>query len=57
MQIFDYKQMFDSMVLQETISDLFDSGINDDNLILLYEANRNVKVRVKTPSELSVEIH
>ena len=47
--------MFDSMVLKETISDLFDSGINDEILTLLYEANRNVKVRVKTPTGLSVE--
>ena len=54
-QIIDYQQMFDSMVLKETISDLFDSGIKDDTLALLYEANRNIKVRVKTPSGLSVE--
>ena len=45
LQIFDYKQTFDSMVREETISDLFDSGINDETLTLLYEANRNVKVR------------
>ena len=28
---------------------------NDDTLTLLYEANQNVKVRVKTPTGLSVE--
>ena len=55
LQIFDYTQMFDSMVLKETISDLYDSGIKDDTLTLLYEANRNVKVRVKTPYGLTVE--
>ena len=44
------------MVLKESISDLFDSGIQDDTVTLLYEANGNVKVRVKTPSGLSVEI-
>ena len=48
--------MFDSMVLKESISDLFDSGIQDDTVTLLYEANGNAKVRVKTPSGLSVEI-
>ena len=55
LQIFDYTQMFDSMVLKETISDLYDSGIKDDTLTLLYEANQNVKVRVKTPFGLTVE--
>ena len=47
--------MFDSMVLKESISDLFDSGIQDDTLTLLYEANQNVRVKVKTHSGLSVE--
>ena len=55
LQIYDYMQMFDSMVLKESISDLFDSGIQDDTLTLLYEANRNVRVKVKTHSGLSVE--
>ena len=47
--------MFDSMDLKETISDLYNSGIKDDTLVLLYEANRHVKFRVKTPIGLSVE--
>ena len=55
LQIFDFKQMGDSMVLKETISDLYDSGIKDNMLQLLYEANRNVRFRVKKSSGLSVE--
>ena len=39
LQICDYKQMFDSMDLEESISDLYDSGIKDDTLALLYNAN------------------
>ena len=31
--------MFDSMNLQEAVSDLFDSGVKDNTLALLYEAN------------------
>ena len=53
LQICDYKQMFDSMDLEESISDLYDSGIKDDTLALLYNANKNNKVKVKTPSGLS----
>ena len=54
-QIFDFKQMFDSMDLKESVSDMYDSGMKDDTLALLYEANKNVKVKVKSPYGLSVE--
>ena len=54
-QIYDYKQMFDSMVLKEAISDLYDSGIKDNTLALLYETNTNITVKVKTPTGLSAE--
>ena len=49
--------MFDSMNLQEAVSDLFDSGVKDNTLALLYEANKNINVKVKTPSGLSAETY
>ena len=54
-QIYDFTQMFDSMKLEEAISDLFDSGMKDDTLSLLYDSNRNIKVKVKTSSGLTAE--
>ena len=54
-QICDYQQMFDGMNLKESISDLYDSGVDDDHLNLLYEANRDILIKVKTPSGLTVE--
>ena len=45
----DYKQCFDSLWLQECLSDLFNSGVKDDKLALLYNINSHVKVAVKTP--------
>ena len=54
-QIYDYKQMYDSVDLDEAVSDMFDSGIQDYTLALLYDANQNINVRVKTPSGLGVE--
>ena len=45
--------MFDSMNLQITLSDMFDLGINDDTLALLYEANQNIDMIVKTPVGLT----
>ena len=39
MQIYDYRQMFDAMFLEEAISDLYDAGCKDDNLMMMYKAN------------------
>ena len=55
-QIMDYKQCFDAMWLQETMNDLFEAGVQDDQLALLYEANSKVKVAVKTPSGLTKRV-
>ena len=51
--IYDYRQCFDSLWLDECINDLFDAGIKDDELALIYEANRVNKVAVKTPFGLT----
>ena len=48
-QIFDFKQCFDSLWLEDCLNDLYDSGVKDDNLALLYNVNKDVKVAVKTP--------
>ena len=53
LQIYDYAQMFDSIDLQQALSDLYDEGVEDDNLKLLIEANKNVDMAVKTPSGLT----
>ena len=53
LQIYDYKQMFDAINLQEAVSDIYDVGVNDDNLSLLYQANKDVRMAVNTPSGLS----
>ena len=44
LQQFDYTQIFDGMNLRESQSDLFNSGVQDDTLHLIYEANKNVSV-------------
>ena len=53
LQIYDYKQMFDAINLEQAASDIFDVGVNDDNLTLLYEANKDVKMAVNTPNGLT----
>ena len=51
--VFDYRQMFDSINLQQALSDLYDVGVDDDTLVLLYKANNEVYMSVKTPSGLT----
>ena len=48
-QIYDYKQMFDAMNLEETLNDQYEAGVIDDSLNLLYEANKEIDMKVKTP--------
>ena len=42
-QIYDYQQMFDSIDLEKAICDIYDVGLNDDNLSLLYKANVKIQ--------------
>ena len=51
--VLDYKQMFDSECLFECMNDLFEAGVDDDVFSLIYEANKENQVAVKTPNRLS----
>ena len=48
-QVFDYKQCFDSLWMKECLSDIYTSGVKDDKLALLYNINNHVKIAVRTP--------
>ena len=52
-QVIDYRQCFDSMWLSESINDLFETGIQDDNLALIHASNAKNLVAVKTPAGLT----
>ena len=47
-EILDYRQCFDSMSLVESINDLWEAGIQDNDLSLIYKMNEKVQVAVKT---------
>ena len=53
LQIYDYAQMFDSINLEQAISDIYDAGVKDDCLALIYKANAEISMAVNTPSGLS----
>ena len=48
LQIYDFAQMFDAIDLKEAISDIYDVGVIDDTLPLLYKANSEIFMSVKT---------
>ena len=49
----DYKQCFDSLWLEECINDLFEAGITDEKLALIYKLISVNQVAVKTPFGLT----
>ena len=53
LQVYDYAQIFDSIDLEQAIIDVYDSGLMDDNLSLVYKANEEIHMAVNTPSGLS----
>ena len=48
--VMDFRQMFDAEELPQVLNAFYESGIKDDLLALLCEANKNVTFAVKTPS-------
>ena len=55
-EILDYRQCFDGMWLDETINDLFEAGLVNDNLNLIYKLNEKNKVAVVTPHGLTERV-
>ena len=51
--VMDYKQMFDSECLFECLNDLYEAGVTDGDLALIYDANRESSVAVNTPNGMS----
>ena len=47
--------MFDSMSLGEACSDLYDLGLTNNKLHVLYKANKDIAINVKTSSGLKEE--
>ena len=45
--------MFDAINLEEALGDIYDVGVTDDNLALIYRANKEINMAVNTPAGLS----
>ena len=48
-QIYDYKQCFDALWLEECLNDMYSGGLNDNKLNILHKANSSVDIVVRTP--------
>ena len=47
-QVFDIEKCFDALWLQECINDIYEAGLQNDKLPLLFIENANAKVAIKT---------
>ena len=56
-QIYDVEQCFDALWLQEVVTSLYEAGLRNDKLPLLFLENRNAQVAVKTPGGLSNRVN
>ena len=51
--LYDLKQCFDGLWLQECLNDLYENGITNDKLNMIHQGNLNNNVSVITPNGLS----
>ena len=53
--IADFKQMFDGLILQSGLNELYNLGVKGDELNTLYQANKEIFMSVKSDGERSKE--
>ena len=51
--IYDIRKCFDSLWMQECINDLYENGLRNDKLCMIYYSNMNANIAIKYPSGLS----
>ena len=56
LQVYDVEKCFDALWLQECINDIYEAGLHNDKLPLLFMENSNAKVAVKTSNGISKRI-
>ena len=49
-QMFDIYKCFDSLWVEECVNDIFEAGLDNDKLPLLYLENQNANIAIKTPT-------
>ena len=54
--VYDFEQCFDALWLEDSIVALWKLGIRDDTLAILYNMNKQARIRVKTPAGICEEL-
>ena len=55
--ILDYRQCFDAMSVDITTNDMYEVGVTNNHLNLIYEGDKRSKIAVKTPFGLTDRIN
>ena len=53
LNVYDVRKCFDKMWLLECINDLYEAGLTNDKLVLLYETNKLAQIAIKTSSGIT----
>ena len=48
-QLFDVEKCFDALWVEECINDIYEAGLDNDKLALLFLENQNANISIKTP--------
>ena len=57
LQIFDVEKCFDALWVEECINDMFEAGFDNDKLPLIYIANQNARIAVKSSTGKSQRVN
>ena len=55
--MYDVEKCFDALWAQECINILYEYGLNNDKLVLLYEETKDAKIAIKTAMGLTKTIY
>ena len=56
-QVFDIEKCFDALWVEECINDIYEAGLDNDKLGLLFLENQNANIAVKTPTGKSARVN
>ena len=54
--VYDFEQCFDALWLEDSIVALWKLGVRDDTLAIMYNMNKQARIKVKTPAGISEEL-
>ena len=54
--MYDLRKCFDGLWLEECINNLYEAGLQDDKLAMIYEGNKTNRVAIKTPGGMTERV-